>query len=583
MKKIKYSLTALCMFLAMTSCMNLDINTDPDTPNSTSGNVASRLPAIQFWMGHTFQTTGFFAALMNQQITLARTASADRYGSLAEWSAANITASTYPYQAFFVGLGGTLPDVNAMAAKEGAYHYQAIVKAFRAMGFMILADVYGEMPYTNALTVEINPSYDNGKTIFNGALAEIDEAIELFGKTQEPGATPLSAGDVWNGGDVNKWIKFCYGLKARWLNNLSKKTDLYDPDAILAALENGPKSNAENTLINHELASVAVADHLWGDDVKTNYLYIWMLNWGRTYYVTKWYADILSDFDGKGIVDPRADKLIPSAQYNIDGVKTWKRTPGVDMATDIRIGTNFRAAGTYTDKWNVTETQDSFVVSMQSKGIHSPAYKDVADDGTVLNSGTYYARSDAPSHLMTYPEMCFIKAEVLFRRNDKNGAFAAYKEGIKAHIDLLNEKLIEGNPNVALAKISATDRDAFLNSEAVGSANDITLGKIMTQKFIALSYSNQNWNDMRRLDYGMAGGVAPGAYLGWKEPYEHSTGYVDLKWIPAGKQYRRLGYVSHEFNYNNHNLSASHPRALQDDIRSYPVWFDYPNDDYIPK
>jgi hypothetical protein len=104
----------------------------------------------------------------------------------------------------------------------------------------------------------------------------------------------------------------------------------------------------------------------------------------------------------------------------------------------------------------------------------------------------------------------------------------------------------------------------------------------MTQKFISLSFSNQNWNDMRRLDYGLASGVAPGVYLGWDEPYEHKTGYIDLKWIPANKQYRRLGYVSHEYNYNNANLAASHPHALLDDIRSYNVWWDYPTDDYIP-
>jgi hypothetical protein len=558
--------------------MDLDINVDPDTPTSTSGNVASRIPAIEFWMGHTHQTTGVFAALINQQITLSNRG--DRYGSLAEWSATNNTASTYPYQAFFVGLGGTLPDVYAMAEKEGAYHYMGLVKLFRAMGFMVMSDVYGEMPYVNALTAEINPIYDDGKTIFNGVLAEIDAAIEFFKKTQESGATPLSDGDVWNGGDINKWIKLAYGMKARYLNNLSKKTDLYNPDAILAALENAPKSNADNTVIKHENAVVAQADHLWGDDVKTNYTYIWVMNWSRVYYVTKWYADILTNFDSKGIVDPRADKLIPSTQFK--GGTEWFRTVGVDMQSNIRVGTNFRSPGTYnaqTKTWTVTATQDSTVVSLQTKGIHSPNYRDVAEDGVILNTGTFYARSDAPTHLLCYPEMCFIKAEVLFRKGDKAGAYTAYKEGIKAHIDLLNENLVDSDPNISKTKIPASDRDAYLSSAAIGTSNDLTLGKIMTQKFIALSFSNQNWNDMRRLDYGLAGGVAPGAYPGWAEPYEHATAFVDLKWIPAGKQYRRLGYVSHEFNYNNANLAASHKRALSDDIRSYPVWWDCATDE----
>ncbi|MDR1610283.1 MAG: SusD/RagB family nutrient-binding outer membrane lipoprotein [Candidatus Symbiothrix sp.] len=578
MKRINKLLIIAWMAFTAVSCMDLDINVDPDTPTSTSGNVASRIPAIEFWMGHTHQTTGVFAALINQQITLSNRG--DRYGSLAEWSATNNTASTYPYQAFFVGLGGTLPDVYAMAEKEGAYHYMGLVKLFRAMGFMVMSDVYGEMPYVNALTAEINPIYDDGKTIFNGVLAEIDAAIEFFKKTQESGATPLSDGDVWNGGDINKWIKLAYGMKARYLNNLSKKTDLYNPDAILAALENAPKSNADNTVIKHENAVVAQADHLWGDDVKTNYTYIWVMNWSRVYYVTKWYADILTNFDSKGIVDPRADKLIPSTQFK--GGTEWFRTVGVDMQSNIRVGTNFRSPGTYnaqTKTWTVTATQDSTVVSLQTKGIHSPNYRDVAEDGVILNTGTFYARSDAPTHLLCYPEMCFIKAEVLFRKGDKAGAYTAYKEGIKAHIDLLNENLVDSDPNISKTKIPASDRDAYLSSAAIGTSNDLTLGKIMTQKFIALSFSNQNWNDMRRLDYGLAGGVAPGAYPGWAEPYEHATAFVDLKWIPAGKQYRRLGYVSHEFNYNNANLAASHKRALSDDIRSYPVWWDCATDE----
>ncbi|MDR2066048.1 MAG: SusD/RagB family nutrient-binding outer membrane lipoprotein [Prevotellaceae bacterium] len=579
MKKINKLGISLLMTLMFVSCMNLDINTDSDSLSSSSGNLATRLPGMQFWMGHTHQTTGFFTALINQQITLSNRG--DRYGSLAEWTAANNTASTYPYQAFFVGAAGTFADVYAMAEKEGAYHYMGVIKLFRAMGFMVMCDVYGEMPYTNALGVNINPNYDDGKTIFNGALSELDEAIELFNKTQESDAHTLTEGDSWNGGDVDKWIRMCYGFKARWLNNLSKKSDLYDPAAILEALDNAPQSNADNTIINHEYSTGEVADNLWGDDIKTNYTYIWLLNWSRTYYVTKWYADLLTDFDGKGIVDPRADKLVPSAQ--IKGGTEWFRTPGVDMQSDIRMTpvgstvSNWKGPALYdaaTKKWTVTSTTDSTVISLQTKGIHSPNYRDVAEDGAILNTGTFYVRPDAPTHLLCYPEMCFIKAEVLFRQGQTAPAFDAYKEGIKAHIDLMNEKLAAGDANIAKKAITAAERDAYLNSAAIGTASDLTLGKIMMQKFIALSFSNQNWNDMRRMDY------SPAIYHGWAEPYERTSGNNDKKWIPDGKQYRRLGYVSHEFNYNNDNLAASHPNALKDDIRSFPVWWDYPTDDY---
>src|SRR5699024_11794226 len=88
------------------------------------------------------------------------------------------------------------------------------------------------MPYTEALGEAITPVFDDGKTIFEGCLQDIDEAIEYFNREQPVLATPLDKGDSWNNGDVNKWIKMCYGLKARWLNNLSKKTSIYDADEI---------------------------------------------------------------------------------------------------------------------------------------------------------------------------------------------------------------------------------------------------------------------------------------------------------------------------------------------------------------
>ena len=66
----------------------------------------------------------------------------------------------------------------------------------------------------------------------------------LFSKTQEAGVPPLSSGDLWNGGDVNKWIKLCWGLKARYMLKLSKKTDLFNADSVLYCLSKGPQSNA---------------------------------------------------------------------------------------------------------------------------------------------------------------------------------------------------------------------------------------------------------------------------------------------------------------------------------------------------
>ena len=88
---------------------------------------------------------------------------------------------------------------------------QVLPNFFRAYGFMMLTDLFGEIPYNDAFGENPSPAYDNGKTIFLGCITDIDEAIELFSKQQEAinNVTPvdLVEGDSWNGGDADKWLK----------------------------------------------------------------------------------------------------------------------------------------------------------------------------------------------------------------------------------------------------------------------------------------------------------------------------------------------------------------------------------------
>jgi hypothetical protein len=59
----------------------------------------------------------------------------------------------------------------------------------------------------------------------------------------------------------------------------------------------------------------------------------------------------------------------------------------------------------------------------------------------VGGTGTFYARPNSDTDLLTYSEMCFIKAEVYFRLGDKAKALAAYKEGIQANFDRMQTRL----------------------------------------------------------------------------------------------------------------------------------------------
>ncbi|MDH5825111.1 SusD/RagB family nutrient-binding outer membrane lipoprotein [Sphingobacterium faecium] len=587
MNKYRKILTLLLVVTLFSSCSKnwLDINVDPNTPSSTVASVKSRLAWIQHYYLYAQGTAGTRANFITQQLTFVN--SSGQQSMTAGWNPI-AGMSTTPYQFFFVGAGSNFQDMEAKATAESAYHYLGATKAIRAMGFMLMVDWYGEMPYTEALGEAITPKFDDGKTIFEGCLSDIDQAIEYFKMQQPSTATPLSEGDSWNGGDVNKWLKMCYGLKARWLNNLSKKSSLYKPDAILLALENAPLSIGEGTTVSHiDDQADNIGDILFADPVKTSIVFD-NAGMNTSTLITKWYEDILTNFDQKGIEDPRADKLLPWAEYGIP--KKFVRSKGVDMQSTIRmnagpltsaynesdvpINNNGRTIAPHT--WYVNSANnarwgDTVYVSIKSssKGYDNDAsdiYK--WKDGVVAASGTFYSRPDAPTHLLGYPEMCFIKAEVLFNKGDKAGAFEAYKSGIKGHIDLMNMKLSTyGNINPSKSPMTDVKIDNFL-SNGIGTAGNITLAKIMIQKSIALSFSQQNWNDMRRYDFSNL------VYPGWKVPYEYTVTAAAQTKIPQGKQFRRVRQVSHEINYNAENLRASHPNALNDDIWSFPVWWD---------
>lgn len=587
MKKSKYLLALLIGVASLSSCSKgwLDINVDPNTPSSTVASVDSRLAWIQHYYLYAQGTAGARAGYVTQQLSFTNGTASN--SMIAGWNPI-AGMSTTPYQFFFVGAGANFSDLEVKAKAENAYHYIGAMKAIRAMGFMLMTDWYGEMPYTEALGDVITPKFDDGKTIFEGCLKEIDEAIAYLKMEQPATATALSAGDSWNGGDVSKWIKMCYGVKARWLNNLSKKSSLYKPDDILAALNNAPLAINESTIVNHvDVQGDNLGDILFADPVKTSIIYD-NVGMNSNILVTKWYENLLTNFDNKNVEDPRADKLIPWAEYGIP--KKMVRSKGVDMQSDIRmksgpivasynakdvaIESNNRSVAPhswYINSANTARWGDTVYVSFRStsnaKAEKTPdIYK--WDDGVVAASGTFYSRPDAPTHLLTSVEMNFIKAEVLFKKGDKAGAFAAYKTAIQGHIDLMNLKLATyGNVNQSKSPMAQSKIDEFIN-KGIGTAADITLPKIMTQKFIAMSFTQQNWNDMRRYDF------SANVYPGWSVPYEYTVTAAAKTKIPDGKQFRRVRQVSHEINYNAQSLMASHPNALSDDIWSYPVWWD---------
>lgn len=654
MKTFKYILLSCLLTLGLTSCEDwLDVNVDPDNPNNETVIISNRLPWIQsFYMYsagvtnmRTACTAGVYYSNNSNPNTLAVT-----------WACAS-GATTTPYQTWFVRVASNLNDLYNKAEEEGAYHYMAATNVIHVLGFMEMLDLYGEMPYTEALGESAAPAYDDGKTIYEGCIAKLDEAIELFNRTQESGATSFSAGDMWNGGDVDKWLKLCYGLKARYALKLSKKDDLYDPDAILSYLNNAPQSNADNTVGTCYNSSSDVTDGLFGDPMMTN------ANWDYVAYgnyqrISQYYYDLLTNMRGSGVTDPRMTKIVPASMCNIKldasgNVQSydWYRSKGVDFygdserlvaggATSITLASY--AATEVEQEYEITDAtaRSEFIANMEGKHPYTvdgntvtvtyapgslyvastnyvyagdTAYVNLRQNstltgnsslgemdmywyfgsdaamsaGAVGSTGSFQTRPNSDFEILTYHEMCFIKAEVYMRMGNTSSALSAYQEGIRAHMDMMQEKLQEwesaGYDNPDMWPMDEAEITEYMNSDAVcQSAGELTMSDIMLQKYVAMGCSLENWNDMRRFNFsaGNVGGfgvVYPGydrgplfsgqAELTGSSPSD--LNYWQRRWrLPA----------TLELSYNSTNALAMNPHCMDTDIWGYPVWWDCETD-----
>lgn len=584
---------ALTAALSLVSCAEwLDVNTDPENPTLESAEYQLELAHCEFYTNSAQQFAAWRSSMAMGDWT--RNISGGTYWSMSYWAPVDGITTT-PYQWFLVGAGATLKDMYAKAMAAENWHYAGVAKVLLAYGYMLMTDLYGEMPYTQGLAESAIPEYDNGKTIYLGCFKDIDEAINLLSRSIDTNKMPsLAVGDFWNNGDVNKWSKLANLLKARWINKLIKKGEgsylegKYDRQAILDCLSKAMTSNADNTVINHTDDNGTTHDDLgWNEPVDYSPLFsVCGMNSG--YMATKMLYDNLTNFDGLGVEDPRADHILPWAKskksdaapkeikWNVNG--TWRRTLGVDMSSNIfstggplrasygsddaadkkgiRNGDFFWINSSSADRLGATVYVES---TSTSKGYHAKSsliYRRNNNKEGSEESGSFYSRVSAPTYVGTYAEACFIKAEVLFNTGDKSGAYTAYKEGIKASIELMNDKLkVWVNEDASLAScpsftpIAQADIDNFL-ANGIGSSGDLTLGRILTQKRIALLFSVEIWNDMRRYDFNKS------LFLGWNIAAYHDVNAAASQAIPAGQYFRRWRQCSHELNYNTDNLQA---------------------------
>jgi len=489
-------LTGLALVSSAVACHTDNITTANRNPNNPTSAPAGALftsataAAVGRWVGFGGP------AIITQQLANTTYPTADSYISLQADGTSGTFNSAYT---------NDLQDLRQVISKgrqanqPGVYGPAMVLQVW---DFSYLTDMWGDVPYSDALKADssiVAPKYDAQKDIYAGFFTTLEAASDSMAAAAA-GSPGLGSADPIYGGDLGKWRRFANSLHARYAMRVVN-VDPATADAELKAAFSDPggvfQSNADNAKL------------VWpGDGVSDNP-----------------FADVLKTRD-----DARLARTMTALMTNDPRIRAYGQ-PVVDSSAYPGGYGGMPAA----------LTQDSA----------NAWYRKASRPGTrfypgVTSYGTFgtSAGLSAPSYLMTYAELMFIRAEAAERGigGVPHGEAAAdYNAAIQA----------------SMAQWGVTDASAisaFLASPAIAyQGGTAGLKQIAVQKWIALfSDDAQAWAEWRRTCQPST--VVPGPN-------------TIVPYIP-----RRYYYSTTEASVNATNLNAAIARQGPDNFGTRIYW-----------
>jgi hypothetical protein len=274
-------------------------------------------------------------------------------------------------------------DLKGLAVEQGTSEYLGVANVLLAYHLNLVSDLWGDAPFSDAFftnTKTLTPKYDTHEQLYNTAMGLLDEAIVELAKTDAV-IKLAAASDLIHGGARDKWLKTAYALKARMLIKVSKKAS-YNPTAVLTAVDNAYKSNADDA----GMASFQLRNS-WAQVARNN----------AALTLSGWLSEQLVDhLNGVtyGVFDPRIRKITDPTVNNV------------------------------------------FIGTVNGAGNRPPGNNTVKDECYVATSSPWTGDL-SPLLIMTYAELKFIEAEAALATANPTRAYAAYLAGINANMDKL--------------------------------------------------------------------------------------------------------------------------------------------------
>jgi len=223
MYKIKNSfiIALTIVFTLVISCKDLtELNINPNGVDPENADLNLLLPTIITGVGQTVVNLGFGDIAGVMQHT--------QYDG---WSGGHNDYDWDNQSQSWSGYYGILRNIDEYQKKAitGEYEFhQGVALIMKAYTYGLIADLWGDAPYNDALKAEqgaeyFTPVFDEQKTIYDGILADLETANTLLSKSSSEYSNINATQDVLYAGDVTKWRKFANSLALRYYMRLSAK------------------------------------------------------------------------------------------------------------------------------------------------------------------------------------------------------------------------------------------------------------------------------------------------------------------------------------------------------------------------
>lgn len=372
-----------------------------------------------------------------------------------------------------------------LAEERDLQGFIGVAKIIQAYAYVTLVDIWGDVPFTEALlgNENPNPAADSGQSIYNAMLVVIDEGIAAINAPNS-----VMPNDLFYGGDKAKWIKIARTLKFK----------MYAQMRLI-----GDFSNEINSLISAGLISSADEDFAFqystvasstGESRHPYYALCYDAD-GSDDYMNSYYVNLLKE--DKGFEDPRLRYYFyrqePSAPT------------GDDLPCEGEAGFNFCYLGDF--YWTRDHGNEDGVPPDQTKRTTYGLYPiggafDADNFATVVVNPGANGAGIFPFMLSYYVK--FLQAESALMIGTTGDPRALLESAVRESMD----KVLNFIPAQVTAAFAASDTDVedyvtfVLGQYDAAVGNDEKLDVIMKEYYIALWGNGiEAYNNYRRTSF----------------------------------------------------------------------------------